>query len=468
MERMKKVGTVAPKAAVDVKKTRLGIGFEKLDRNVFDPEKAYDPVAAIGVKWVRIQSGWMRTEQEKGVYNFAWIDTIVENLLRRGLTPWVCLCYGNGLYDDLAAETFGGVGCLPIRTEEARQAWLAYVRAFAAHFKGRISLYEVWNEPDGNWCAKNGFTAADLGAFTDDTAVAVKSQDPDAKVIGGAFCRHHGISYVAETLQNRFGDHIDFLSYHEYNKDEHCIVERVKFLRAMLDRFCPHVGIIQGETGCPSRSDGFGALRKGAWTEEKQAKFLLRHLVTDLSCGVEFAMQFSTMDMIEALTGLVSDKATYQDYGYFGVLRADFDEDGRSVGTYSPKPSYYTLQNLASLLAEADNCTIPVTFRRNESPRLLPLGRDLGFRDLFVTGFRKEGGEALAYWYPAEILTTSYEGTISPDFYTPYEKIRLVDPMDGSIYEIPEEMITRTEYGAVSITNLPVRDYPLFLTFGDF
>ena len=43
MERMKKVGSIAPKSAMDVKKTRLGIGFEKLDRNVFDPEKASVP-----------------------------------------------------------------------------------------------------------------------------------------------------------------------------------------------------------------------------------------------------------------------------------------------------------------------------------------------------------------------------------------------------------------------------------------
>ena len=30
--------------------SRLGIGFEKLDRDTFDPNKAYDKLAAIGVK----------------------------------------------------------------------------------------------------------------------------------------------------------------------------------------------------------------------------------------------------------------------------------------------------------------------------------------------------------------------------------------------------------------------------------
>ena len=118
---------------------------------MFDPEKAYDKVAAIGVKWVRIQSGWARTEKEKGVYDFAWLDSIVDNLLARGLQPWMCLCYGNGLYDENAAKIFGAVGVPPIFTDEQRAAWDAYVRATVAHYKGRITHYEVWNEPDGKW-----------------------------------------------------------------------------------------------------------------------------------------------------------------------------------------------------------------------------------------------------------------------------------------------------------------------------
>lgn len=84
---LNKIGKVTPKSASEVTGSRIGIGFEKLDRAVFDPEKAYDKVAGLGVKWVRIQSGWARTEKEKGVYDFAWLDSIVDNLIRRGLRP---------------------------------------------------------------------------------------------------------------------------------------------------------------------------------------------------------------------------------------------------------------------------------------------------------------------------------------------------------------------------------------------
>lgn len=111
MDRLKQIGKIIAKNSKEIKNSKIGLGFEKLDRAVFDPQKAYDPVAAAGIKWARIQSGWQRTEREKGVYNFAWLDDIIENLMKRGIQPWICLCYGNDLYSPQAKEVFGAVGC---------------------------------------------------------------------------------------------------------------------------------------------------------------------------------------------------------------------------------------------------------------------------------------------------------------------------------------------------------------------
>ena len=63
MERLKKIGALERLSSSEIEYSKIGIGFEKLDRDVFDPEKAYDKVAAIGVKKVRIQSGWLKTER---------------------------------------------------------------------------------------------------------------------------------------------------------------------------------------------------------------------------------------------------------------------------------------------------------------------------------------------------------------------------------------------------------------------
>jgi len=270
MERLRKVGEIAPKSSKDVTFSKIGLGFEKLDRAVFDPEKAYDRVAALGVKWIRIQSGWQRTERVKGKYDFAWLDGVVGNLLSRGLVPWICLCYGNELYDDLAKTVFGSVGCPPIFTEEQKAAWVAYVKALVAHYRGRVSHYEIWNEPDGKWCWKTGVNATELGLFSLATARAIKETDKDAYVIGGSLCLRP-IAFINEALTTGMAEYLDFVSFHEYTHDETNVFERVKALRALCQRYNPRIRIIQGVSGSQSKSGGNGALRYGGWTEERQA-----------------------------------------------------------------------------------------------------------------------------------------------------------------------------------------------------
>ena len=42
MEKLKKIGNLTPKKSCEIKHSKISLGFEKLDRVVFDPEKAYD------------------------------------------------------------------------------------------------------------------------------------------------------------------------------------------------------------------------------------------------------------------------------------------------------------------------------------------------------------------------------------------------------------------------------------------
>ena len=467
MERLIPEGKLKAKSAKEVSRSRIGIGFEKLDRDLFDPEKAYDRVAALGVKWVRIQSGWAKTEKEKGVYDFTWLDNIVENLQKRGLLPWLCLCYGNGLYSEKAAAVFGAVGIPPIETEEYQKAWENYVAALIHHYKGRISYYEIWNEPDCGYSWDHKVNASEYGRFAAATAKVIRRTDPEAMIIGGAFCMRD-IHFVDEALCTGMGEAIDAISYHEYTADETRVPETVSFLTAIGEKYRPGIRILQGESGSQSRSDGAGALHDGSWTPLKQAKQLLRHTVMDLSTDVLFTSYFSCMDMVEALHGKNADKTTYLDYGYFGVLGADFDENGRSVGSYTPKPSYYALQNLASLFAnDVKSASLPVVKECLPSPRIF--GTDCTDPTITVKGFiRPDGSAAYAYWNAVNLMTSSCESTLSFRCAGLPEKVRLIDPMTGRIYRIPDSMAEYKGSGRWLLRNLPLMDYPLFLTFGEF
>lgn len=468
MERLIKVGKVKAKKASEIKESRLGIGFEKLDRAVFNPENAYDKLASIGVKWVRIQSGWARTEQKKGVYDFSWLDDIVDNLIERGLVPWINLVYGNGLYDEDAAKVFGAVGCPPIKTDEAKRAWASYISALTAHMKGRVVYYEVWNEPDGVWCWKHGPSGKEYGQFVVDTSIAAKKGDSGAKIIGGAICMAKPLDFAYDAFSAGMGEHIDAVTFHEYVIDETVVFRHVKALRGLCNRFNPDIEIIQGESGSQSRSDGRGAMRKGAWTPRKQTKQLLRHLMADLMTEVKFTSYFTCVDMIEALNGTAGDVASYLDYGYFGVLGADFDAEGHSIGNYTPKPSYYALQTLAAMFSEdAERADLPVIRWPEVSDRLF--GTDCDDASITECGFkRKNGAAAFVYWNSTNLMTTDFESTVT--FYTASlpDKIRLVDLMDGTVYELPESILESKGDGKYHIHNLPIKDYPMALTFGDF
>lgn len=468
MERLTRVGNVEPVQARDVVSSPLGIGFEKLDRGVFDPEKAYDKVAAIGVKWVRIQSGWARTERAKGVYDFAWIDTVVDNLRARGLVPWVCLCYGNGLYDERAAKVFGAVGVPPIFTEEQKQAWHRYVVAFAQHFRGRVQWYEVWNEPDGVWCWKHGPNGSEYGAFVVATAAAVRQGDPTAKLMGGSTCLRD-LAWLTDVFATGAAECIDWLTYHAYDPDERLCRDRVSALRALCKLHNPKLEVVQGETGAQSRSDGAGALAGGAWTPRRQAKFVARHVLADLLDGMPLTSYFSSLDMIEALNGTVGNKASYLDYGYFGVLGADFDGDGIATGEYTPKPSYRTLQALASIFREDFSATaLPLQFRLGVDSRRTMMREDLP-TDLVHGGFRKPNGSAaFVYWKSTNLMTTDYEATVSLQSSGLPADVRLVDLLDGTVYTLPPSIRQDAGRGVLAFAGLPLRDYPLLLAFGDF
>lgn len=466
MEQLKKIGKIKPKKSIDVKKSRIGLGFEKLDRDVFDPENSYPFVAESGVKWARLQSGWQKTEHEIGVYDFEWLDKIVDRMISIGVQPWLCLCYGHGYYIPEARDTFGAVCYAPVNTPEALEAWLRYVKATVEHFKGRIHYYEIWNEPDAE-CVKQRPTPEQFSDFTIATSKACKEVDPECEIIGFVTCEAKA-EYHNILCERGVCDHIDAISYHAYGGTDEDFVDRFNFYDNIRKAYNPKLKIIQGESGTQSRSDGCGALQGGAWTELKQAKFLLRHLITDLALGAEFTSYFSCMDMAEALRGKVGDLQSISDFGYFGVVGASFDENARATGNYYAKPSYYALQSLASVMCEDfDVVDIDVEVVNEDSTRMLGANFDFGNATHYFFQ-RPDGSTALYYWVPKNVLTETYEGETS--FKIKKENltadVKLCDMLDGSVYDLGDHFIEEDD--CYYFKNVPVTDSPILITFGNF
>ena len=62
----------------------------------------------------------------------------------------------------------------------------AFVRTVAAHFKGRVDRYAIWNEPNlSAWLAPTSTSPAQYRSLYKNAYTAIKTVDPNAKVLFG-------------------------------------------------------------------------------------------------------------------------------------------------------------------------------------------------------------------------------------------------------------------------------------------
>ena len=94
-------GVLETRPASDIKGSKWSIGCETMDRDYADWNAFKGYVGIIGAKHGRLFSGWAKTEQEKGKYDFSWLDPHVREMAAMGVKPWICLSYGNPVWGSI-------------------------------------------------------------------------------------------------------------------------------------------------------------------------------------------------------------------------------------------------------------------------------------------------------------------------------------------------------------------------------
>lgn len=86
------IGEIQARPSVLDAPSLWSVGMETMDRDyaVFDNFSQY--IGQTGVGYGRLQSGWAKTEQKKGKYDFSWLDAHVDGMIERGIRPWIWLC----------------------------------------------------------------------------------------------------------------------------------------------------------------------------------------------------------------------------------------------------------------------------------------------------------------------------------------------------------------------------------------
>lgn len=458
-----KIGRLKAVPSGQIEKSSISIGFECLDRFMFDPDKCYDKLAETGVKWARCQTGWSRCETVKGVYDFKWLDEVVDNLRSRGIQPWFNVGFGNTLY---MTNTFtaAAVGCVPLYYgDEAKQAWQNYIRALARHYKGRVTHWEIWNEPniDAFWAPKKADPLAYLELIKL-TGGLIRKEIPDAE-IGGCLA---GVlnDYLKKLITAGVAKELAFFSVHAYGVQPEGARDRspktypqlMAELRCLFDENGgAHVQLWQGEAGFASWFPPKHWLHPTVLeSEANQAKWILRRFVTDARVGCALSSIFQMVDMTARPYSMA--KTTQTNPARHGILRGN---------TYERKMSFTAMANHNALFdgdtVLATNLTMTVDMGSAVTPSncvsTVPV----------AVGFLRKGVPLYVYYLTVDIQA-GYAGlpavqvTLKDDRVQELRSPVLVDLLRGGVYEIKDAV--RREAGRVVFRNLPMTDYPLVIT----
>ena len=314
------------------------VGCETFERGftVFDEYK--DFVGELGVGYARLMSGWAKTETVKGVYDFEWMDAAVDNLVSQGVCPWMCICYANPIYKNGLVDLDS-----PIFTdEETMQAWLNYVREMVIRYKGKVTMYEIWNEPNGGNGVKYPESYVNLFIRT---AELIRELDPDVKIAGLALAGCTNLDFITKVLEPIAAQgkaHLmDYATFHPYEFNPDDTVKDIEKFRETVTKYIPNAQILQGENGTNATLQHAFALRNYEWTEYSHAKWYMRRMTTDFRLGIPSSI-FTIVDIKYNHT--VNHK---------GLIKTDLR--GRVIWV---RPAFHAVGHLASILTpelSADN-----------------------------------------------------------------------------------------------------------------
>ena len=354
-------------AGVTVSSTNYGYGDKRSMHDMLWPIH-YD----LGIKHIKIAYwdstlNWHYVEMEKGKYHIdPRTDAAITESVENGVEVYMTLAYGNWLYADEGGPPMGWrFWQFPFQkppaplTEEAIEAFCNYCRFIVKHFKGRIHVYEIWNEQNIGYSWPPGEVDA-FCALTKRAAKAIRQADPEAKVMLGGVC-FLNLDYFEKMFKHGVAEVVDVISWHpyqwevapeeSYSKDAtdpfDSYRHRVSALKAMAKKY--------GYTGndyhaneatwvSPYPAPDFG-VPGGPVTEMTKAKYISRGIALHADMDIPFYYN-ETWN-----TGIV--------YWDVSLLRATASADPASPVWC--QPAYYALRTMATVTDGYRPAEIPVS-----------------------------------------------------------------------------------------------------------
>jgi len=303
-----------------------------------------ESIARLGTKFIRDGLEWEGVEKQKGVYTFSSnYDNMMNSLQNAHINMLFLGGYNNPFYDNNATPY----------TDEGREGFANYVKAYIQKYPQIIRWVEVYNEFNIGFGDRGDGPADSRPDYyyplLKKTYETVKALDPTITVMGPTPSEVN-LKWIEDVFKLGGLDYMDKFSIHPYKYPDS--PERTNQQMYALHNLIRQYNngqtkpIWTTEAGWPTHVGPKGI------SEEMQAQYIVRLIALSLANGVEKFWWYDLMD-----DGM---DESYHEHR-FGLLRNVNDP----LGAYTPRSSYASYATMTRMLdgftyAATDTVSEPV------------------------------------------------------------------------------------------------------------
>jgi polysaccharide biosynthesis protein PslG len=175
---------------------------------------------ASGARWLRFDIKWSDVQATGAAsYNWGRYDALIDTARAHGLQV-----LGTLAYSPAWARPAGTTNKYGPDTAQRRDAYARFAATAAARYRGRVTAWEIWNEPNNTMFWAPAPDGASYAALIRHAYAAIKAANPAAFVIAGATApapTADGLIDEVDFIQRVYaaggGGHFDAWSHHPYD-----------------------------------------------------------------------------------------------------------------------------------------------------------------------------------------------------------------------------------------------------------
>jgi uncharacterized protein (TIGR03437 family) len=218
-------------------------------------------------------TAWTSLEPVKGVWNWEPLDAWVNAAESHGVKQILLTLGQSPAWASSQPDNVNYVGAGAPAPPRDIQDWRDYITAVGERYKGRISSYEIWNEPnDPTYYAG---TVAQLVDLTREAYQILKAIDPAITVVAPV---PYAAGYLDQLLQAGMAPYVDVISFHfyTYTAPPEQVGSGIANVRLVMAK--------NGVSDVPFW-DTEGASGDTTTSEDQGAAYLVRRYLVDLAFG---------------------------------------------------------------------------------------------------------------------------------------------------------------------------------------